>query len=122
MEKDPLAPYLASLTAALGYTGGTHTLEDVRKELADGRLQLWSGLTSFILTRLHQQPSGQLDLHIFCAGGDQQEIALMAPFVYQYGRDKGCVRATGLGRKGWERSLFVEDGWRPTMTWFEKEL
>lgn len=123
MEKDPLAPYLAPLQAALGYTGGTHTLEDVRKELADGRLQLWSGLSSFILTRLNQHPSGQRDVHVFLAGGDGSELTLMVQIVEEWAREQGCKRVTSLGRPGWARTPWMTAAkWRPTMTWFEKEL
>lgn len=122
MEKDPLGPYLAPLQAVLGYTGGTHTLEDVRKELADGQLQLWPGPRSFALTRLVEHPSGKRDAHVFCAGGIPAELDLIRVVVEAWAVSQGCTRMTALGRRGWERPSHLGEGWRPTMTWFEKEL
>lgn len=122
MEKDPLGPYLALLQVALGYTGGSHTLADVRKELADGQLQLWEAPHAFVLTRLQQHPSGQRDAHIFCAAGAARELDAMRPLIEEWARSQGCSRMTALGRRGWERSPLLGDGWSPTMTWFEKEL
>ncbi|HET7111724.1 MAG TPA: hypothetical protein VFI41_12705 [Gemmatimonadales bacterium] len=117
-----LGPYLAPLQAALGYTGGSHTLEDVRKELADGQLQLWPGPRSFILTRLGIHPSGQRVAHVFCMGGVPEELAVMRPVVEAWAKSQGCTRMTALGRRGWERHPLLGNGWSPTMTWFEKEL
>lgn len=122
MEKDPLGPYLAPLEAALGYTGGSHTLADVRRELAEGKLQLWEAPRSFVLTRLHEHPTGKRDAHVFCAGGVPAEIHAMQPILEAWARSQGCTRMTALGRRGWERAPFLGEGWSPTMTWFEKEL
>ena len=109
------------LEAALEHAGGTHTIDDVRAGIEDGRLQLWPGVHSAIVTELLQHPRQRI-LHFFLAGGSLEELQAMTPPILDWGRTQGCSRAALFGRPGWSRSFLTKEGWRPTAVVMEKVL
>lgn len=114
-----LAPYIS---AALEYSGGSHSLEDIRQGLADSQLQCWPGVRSVVITQIQQMPQRK-ELHLFLAAGDLTELRALYPIIMDWGRAQGCTVATFTGRKGWERTFLTrEEGWRSRMILFEKEL
>lgn len=120
LDFDRLTPHIA---AALGYTGGTHTLENVRQKIADGLLQFWPAANSCLITELYDAPSGLRVLHFFLGAGTLEEIKPFYRIVLDWGRSQGCSIASFTGRAGWERTFLTkEDGWRPTATHFTKEM
>lgn len=119
VEFERLRPYIE---AALEYTGGSHTLDDVRAGIEDGDLQLWPGASSVIVTEVLQEPQ-RLTLHFFLAGGNLTELEAMYPAVVEWGKHRGCTHATMLGRAGWTRSFLTRrQGWSPTAVLMEKAL
>lgn len=115
-----LAPYLGE---ALAYTGGSHTLQDVRRRVSDGSFQLWPAASSVIITELFVAPTGQKYVNFFLAGGNLRELKLMHPIVCQWARTQGCTKATFAGRKGWERTFLTkEEGWKPQLVLYDKDL
>lgn len=109
------------ISAALEYAGGTHTLSDVRDMIADGRLQLWPGPHSAMVTEIRQDPQRRT-LHFFLAGGSLHELQAMLPSILAWGRSHGCSTASLLGRPGWVRSFLVKEGWLPTAVLMETSL
>lgn len=120
VEFDRLSPYISS---ALGYTGGTHTLDDVREMVADGRLQLWPSADSFILTEILQYPRQRI-VNLFLAGGSLENGSRdIYPVVMDWAREQGCSRATFAGRPGWARTFLTrEEGWSAPLVLFERDL
>ncbi len=111
------------LEDALGYTGGTHTLDDVRRGIADGSLQLWPAAESALVTELLRYPTGLKVVNFFLAGGNMAEVKRLYHIVIAWARTQGCTRATFTGRRGWERSfLTADEGWSPALTFYTKEL
>lgn len=100
------------LARALSYSGETHEVADVLEGVHEGRFQMWTGEHSVMVTEVEQYPKGKV-LHFFLAGGTMDELSVMFPFVRQWGKDQGCVKATLTGRKGWARSFLTKHrGWR----------
>lgn len=114
--------YRTLIEAALAYAGGTHTFEDVVREVESGNAQFWPGPNSCVVTQIDDAPSRRV-LHFFLAAGDGDELAAMEPGLIEWGRDNGCTLARLVGRKGWERSFLIGLGWaRSEHIILEKEL
>ena len=109
------------ITRALKYTGGTHQLSDVFDAIAEGEMQLWSGGSSVMITKIVDEPRRR-DLHFFLVAGDMDEVRSLYSVVLDWGRAKGCEVATMAGRPGWERTFLADEGWTKTLIVMEKEL
>jgi len=105
-----LAPYRPLIESALVYGSGTHTYDDVVAEVEAGQAQFWPAPTSCIVTTIDLQPR-QTILQFWLAAGNMVELEAMVPKILEWGKEEGCTSARFLGRKGWERSFLVRDGW-----------
>ena len=113
-----LAPQIQrALDRSWGYT-----LEDIRRGIESGAMQLWDAPASALVTKVIQRPQG-LELFFFLAAGDLDEIKALYPIVMEWARLLGCDRAYFVGRRGWERSFLTrEEGWTTTDVVFSKEI
>lgn len=112
----------AQLQEALDYGHETRTLEDVRREVEAGRMQLWRNDDSAMVTQLLTHDSGTVECNIFIAGGTLTGLRALLPEVEEFARRRATL-VTILGRKGWERSFLVnEAGYTPTAVLFKKDL
>lgn len=109
------------IAAALEHAGGTHTMDDVRDLIDEGRLQLWPGERSAVVTEIVEYPRAK-DLHFFLAGGDMDEMRRMRPVIEQWGAAMGCTRVTLAGRRGWARSFLGGEGYQERWTVMVKEM
>ena len=103
------------VAAALEFSGGTHTVEDVAEGVRAGRFQFWPGRDSAVVTEIIVYPQLK-DLHFFLDGGDLDELRLMQPLIESWGKEMGCSRVSLAGRRGWERSFLRDRGYEPK--WF----
>ena len=103
------------VAAALEYSGGSHSVEDIAEGIEKGHFQFWPALDSVIVTEIIVYPQLK-DLHFFLAGGDLDELRLMQPIIESWGKSEGCSRVSLAGRKGWERSFLRDRGYEPK--WF----
>jgi len=108
------------IEAALPYTGGTHTIQDIEAELRCGQLALISGEKSAMLCEIRNYPRLRA-LHIFLAGGDLTELKSFNAIVDSAACVTGCTRITLAGRPGWQRAL-KEFGYEPKWTVLSKEI
>lgn len=109
------------IEAALAFSGGTHSMDDVADAVEAGRMQFWAGPNSAIVTEILTTPQKKM-LNFFLAGGDLSELEAMYPEVERWGAKQGCTAAVFTGRKGWERTFLARKGWTPRLVVFEKEL
>lgn len=116
-----LADYRAEIEAALVYAGGSHVFEDVVAGVERGDMQFWPGPHSVIITEIADTPQQRV-LHFFLAAGVMAEIEAMYDGILTWGRERGCVKATMIGRRGWERSFITRRGWAPTATVYDVDL
>lgn len=116
-----IADYKPQIEAALQYSGHSHTFDDVVAMVKAGKAQFWGGPTSVIVTEIVLEPQQKV-LHFFLAGGNLAELEAMTPMILQWGREKGCVRASLVGRKGWDRTFLKRQGWTNGLVVLEKDL
>ena len=109
------------VAAALEYSAGTHTIDDVADGILEGKFQCWEGKESIIITEIVVYPRLK-DLHFFLAGGDLDEISHMEPIIAAWGKSLGCTRVSLAGRKGWQKSFLKERGYEPKWSVLSKEL
>ena len=107
--------------AALEYSGGTHHFDDVLDMVRDSRLQVWPATGSIVLTEIIVYPRLK-NLHYFLAGGDLDELSRMRPIIESWGKSVGCTRVTLAGRRGWAKTFFQDEGYRPQWSVLAKEL
>lgn len=109
------------IEAALEYSHGTHTFDDVVRDLDNGHMQLWCTDRAAVVTEIHQTPRVK-SCHVFLAGGDLDEIARIQEPLEGWARSIGCTRMTLAGRRGWERTFLRDEGYAPAYTVMMKEL
>jgi len=116
-----LAPHRAWIEAALPYCYCTHTIEDVERQIAEGRLQFWPGERCAVVTEIVDYPRLRA-LNFFLVGGDLNElIEQMEPAIVEWARRLGCTRIAQTGRKGWGRVL-APLGYQTTLSVMIRDL
>lgn len=113
--------YRRQIEAALPYAHFSHTFDDIRDAVERGDMQFWPGVASVVITEIVDFPRYRA-CNVVAAGGNLAELKVMIPAIEQWARDRGCVRATFAGRRGWERTFLKDDGWEPNMVVMEKAL
>jgi len=109
------------IEAALEYSQGTHTFDDIAGGVLSKRFQLWPNANSAVITEIIVYPRLK-DLHFFLAGGDLDELKVMRSHIEGWGKSVGCTRVTLAGRKGWERTFLKDEGYKPEWFILSKEL
>ncbi|MBP2311880.1 hypothetical protein [Azospirillum soli] len=92
------------LAKALEHGGGTHTVDDVWEAIEAGRMQLWRGQRSVMVTEVVQYPRLKA-VRVFAAAGDMAEVLEMEEVAAAWGKQMGCQRIEGFGRPGWRRVM-----------------
>jgi hypothetical protein len=108
------------IEAALEYSGGTHTFDDVVDGITSGRMQFWPAPRGCAVTELVRFPR-KMTLNCFLAGGEMDQILDMFEDARNWGRQQGCTAFTLAGRAGWQRVL-KSRGFSPTMVVLEAEI
>lgn len=117
---DNLDRFRFQIEAALTYTGGTHSFDDVCRMVLSGRVMFWAGVNSFIIMEINEFPR-QKHLHIWLGGGDIEELALLHPRVHETAKQFGCTHVTINGRPGWGKAL-KKFGAKPSYTALSHEV
>lgn len=117
-EFERCSPYIQ---AALKYSGGTHDLDDVRREIEQDRLQFWPGVNSAVVTEIQLYPKLKA-CNFFLAGGNMEELRGMCQRIEQWSKSIGCTRMLISGRMGWVRTFLTKDGYKLTWAVLAKEL
>jgi hypothetical protein len=113
---------LPLLQDAIDKMGGTHDLADIVRDLLDGKLQVWAGEQSFVLTEINQYPKAR-ELLVVLMGGDMDEIMTLEPVITAFADEKGCDWVSAFGRMGFQRkSVWSDAGWKPHRVEYRKEL
>lgn len=108
------------IEAALEYSGGTHTLQDVVESIYAGRMQLWPAERGCAVTEIVVYPQKKV-LHVFLAGGDMDQLFEMIKPAAEWAREQGCTAMTLAGRLGWQRAM-KPLGWEAKMVVMEREI
>lgn len=108
------------IEAALYKSGATHTSEDVRKAVEEGRVQFWPGEGCALVTEVLEYPQSRR-VRVWLAGGDLGEIAGMLETGERWARLIGAEAIEVVGRHGWKRVL-ESDGFEEKAVYLVKEL
>lgn len=81
----------------------THDKEHIIDRILKGKFFFFPGEKSVIITEIWASPTGLKTQNNFCAGGNKNEIKKMMLEVEKWGKEQGCHRQIGLGRRGWLR-------------------
>ena len=108
------------IEAALEYSGGTHTFDDIKQGIAERRMQLWPAPEGCLVTELINYPQKRL-INVFLGGGRLEQLASMQEDVTAWAKTQGCTGAIITGRKGWQRA-FEKYGWKPVFVTLGKEF
>ncbi|MFL9934276.1 hypothetical protein P0D88_35015 [Paraburkholderia sp. RL18-103-BIB-C] len=109
------------IEAALEYSDGTHTIDDVREFIATGRAQLWPGKTAVVVTEIVHYPQRKT-CNGWLAAGDNAELAEMYKSIEAWAKAAGCKRATIIGRRGWAKTYLADYGYTPKWVTFSKDI
>lgn len=108
------------IEAALEYSGGSHTFDDIVDLVRSGKAQLWPAPRGCAVTEIVVYPQKRV-LHLFLAGGELDQLRDMFNDAADWGRAQGCEAMTLSGRVGWSR-VMRPDGWRQTAVVMERAI
>jgi len=91
---------------------GTHTMDDIAREVDAGTMQLWVGDGAALVTEEYNSPCKK-NLHIALGGGELNAVLLLADEVIETARNYNYSGVSICGRLGWKRVL-EKRGWRAT--------
>src|SRR5262245_38578511 len=108
------------IEAALEYSGGTHTIQDIKAAIEAGRMGLIPLERSAFVVEIVEYPRLKA-LHIFLAGGDLDELRSCNARMDATAKALGCSRITIAGRRGFVRTL-KDLGYRERWSILAKEI
>jgi hypothetical protein len=118
-EWDRCRPWIE---AALEYTYGTHTIEDIYEGVVAGRFHFWPGKNAAIITEFNFYPRFK-SINFFLVGGDKDELFEMEPLICEWAKAQGCTRVgPQFGRRGWAPDLKAHSYTVATLTVSMKDL
>ncbi len=123
MEQDWTAEFVRlehHIAAALEYSGGTHTVEDIYIGIASGQFQFWPLPNSAVVTEIVVYPRKKV-FNYFLVGGKMDELEALFPITQEWAKKQGCDALMGTGRAGWGRSFLKAKGFKPQGMVFHKE-
>lgn len=91
---------------ALQYASDCYTLDDLRNACLEGKMQLWPGKRSALVSEIAHYPNKTVCIVAF-GGGDLEELAVMSRDVMAWAKSVGCDVIQVQGRKGWARALGI---------------
>jgi hypothetical protein len=112
MEQDWTAEFVRlehHIAAALEYSGGTHTVEDIYIGIASGQFQFWPLPNSAVVTEIVVYPRKKV-FNYFLVGGKMDELEALYPITQKWAKSQGCHALMGMGRVGWSRSFLKSKG------------
>lgn len=105
------------IEAALSYSHGTHTIEDVEAAIASGEAVFWPAPKAAMVTEVLELPRAKV-MHFWLCGGDLDELQKMRAYIEGVAISQGCTKASTAGRPGWQRVLRNDGynfGWSVTV-------
>lgn len=89
--------------------GGTHDIDDVRREIVSGKCQLWvqwnGSCEAALVSEFQNFPKGVfLHIWLFVAAPDKKpDEEMFEKHLFDFAVANGCAGIKHEGRKGWER-------------------
>tara|TARA_R100001086_G_scaffold140487_1_gene73783 strand:+ start:73 stop:498 length:426 start_codon:yes stop_codon:yes gene_type:complete len=118
-----------SIEKALKFSGNHYNLDDVLKQLYEGKAQLWilwndkrkTKYQGCIVTRILQRPNTK-SLNLFIVTGKDRKLWQDSITVFEdYAKQEGCSHLETYARPGWSRIL-KKHNYKTTHYLLEKKL
>jgi hypothetical protein len=119
-EALPPEEIIRRIEIALEHGGGTHTWDDIRQQILDGRAQIFWNDDGVVITEIVDNPQFRT-LHCMVIAGRMQSIPDLQEQIIRHGISSGCKYMTMSGRSGWERVL-PKHGWQKFQTVMKYDL
>lgn len=100
--------------------GGTHTWEDFRAGIVDGRFQIFDNDHGVCITEIVQAPQHRY-LHCWIVAGELPGVMDLQGRVVRHARENGCRHLNTIGRLGWQKVL-PDYGWKRTGVVFARSV
>jgi hypothetical protein len=105
---------------ALDRAPPTHTVEDVKAMVAEGRAFFWGWERSVLVALIDDAPLAKT-FHQWLVAGDLAELMREREGVEAWAKARGCTRMMTAGRPGWDR-VMSKHGYAPAGRVLTKEL
>jgi len=105
---------------ALDHGGNTHTWDDIRQGLIEGKYQIFWNAFGACITEIVQAPQKRY-LHCFVVAGELPGVMDLQDEVVRHALTNSCAYMTTLGRVGWEKIL-PEYGWKKSKVVMQYDL
>ena len=109
---DKLLNFQLDIEAALVYSHGSYSFDDVVQGVLTGRFHFYPREQSFLLMELQTFPGYKI-YHAFLAGGNLEELVSMQEEIRPIAKTLGAKYASLNGRHGWVKPLKAL-GWKHT--------
>jgi hypothetical protein len=106
---------------ALKYSAGTHSIYDILDAVACNQMQLWPGEKSAVITEIVVHPQKKM-LHLALAGGNLEELSVMAHSIHAFAKHIEADGITIAGRRGWARTFMRDWNFKPLYYWMHMEI
>jgi hypothetical protein len=100
------------LERGLKECGHTHTADDLRQAVDEGRMQSWVNNDSLVITEILAYPQGR-EMNVVLVVGDMNDIMDMQPRIDAFAREHGCSQMRTTGRHGLI-TVLPNYGWKPS--------
>ena len=119
---EPLPPdeIIRRIEKALHHGGETHTWEDVRQGLLEGKFQIFWNDFGACITEIVEAPQCRY-LNCFVVAGKLPEVMELHEQVEKFALTQSCKFMTTSARKGWQ-TVLPAFGWKPSRVVFVKEV
>lgn len=115
------------LNSAIEYSHGDFDLEDVRRDIQSGEMQVWAlesmtgGLHSICTTQIVNYDRQRVCTVVLAEGGIDSRWAPAIEIIGRWAKEKNCVRLDAHARRGWLRAA-DNFGFKHLYTVIYKEL
>ena len=116
----PPAEIIKRIQKALRHGGDTHTWEDVREGIQDGRLRIFHDEHGCWIVDLIVTPQKRY-LSCWIVAGQLPEVMSLQKEVEKYAEEQGCAFMRAECRPGW-KIVYPQYGWHQTGIVIEKEI
>lgn len=101
---DDLLKWQDSIEAALQYSEGSHTFDDVVAKVIRGEVHFYTYPGCFLIMQVINYPQFK-NYHCFLAGGSQEALDAVRDDMLSAAKAIGCRHLSISGRHGWVKRL-----------------
>jgi hypothetical protein len=118
-----LLKFRSKLEASLRLAGNSRTFAGMIGEVVDCHAQVFYNDLGVVVTQIEDTEVGHRLINIWVAAGEMDGVLPLLDEAVDWGESVGAVVAVSTGRRGWGRiPEIIEQGWKPEMTLYTREI